>query len=904
MVNKLALLAVLAFIFLFSTQGAASAGVVYSEPEGITIMAVSGSWYEMGYQVGAEKRFHPVILNGIKHITQKYGAEKFTDYYGKVKGILPVEITDQISGAAKGLSDSANIDYEAAFQTIVAWNFVFDVVNLPADHCSALAVSEGENKFLIHNTDQQYGGEGGASIIIYNPDENSGNAFVSYFGPQFIGVALGANKHGLTVVYNTTRQKGATFGMPVLFMSRIIMNKARSIDEAVNLCRDFLHSGAVFGHSAANFTIMDFAANRMARIEISSNRVEVEEGIEYKPGVKWVASTNHYVKMSELCPELPASSVARFESIVRLAEESESYDMPALAGIFSDHGADHCASENSICVHKTKENSKVETVLTHIFDADYNIYWSSGQPCSAIEHLGGMRRVNWMDILSGKNAEPSLIEFTTLERFVPEGYVPQIRDILIQSGRNAPELLRAIDYFHNDPVKQKAVCYLLMQAPYRCFRAIDKDKMEIEPVRDVERISSEILIDTIELGFAARDKYPWAKELPAEEFFKFVLAYRGTAEQLENWRRAFWEDPELRLIFESYIKPYEAASKRKKSEIFREMMWKVNCEWIGGKVQYAPRGLPDYAPSELLAAKTGRCTDLVNLQCAVLRTHGIAVTGTREIWWPDAASNHYWTTIYNPASNSWFDVDAAAVAPLSEGCFDGYKFTRHHAKVYRLVPGEENGNVSGYYRRHSQSADWAIENYLIDLPMIDVTAEYTKTAVINSTGFSSKEFVYLSVFNNGSWCPVAGSIADNSGWLSFNYAGCENVLYSFVTIETTGEGDEIVHPKARPFVLHDNGEMQYISGMAGDTHETVVEKLPPDTDITLLKWENMGWREAGSLRSDEDGRAVCRLSPEVLYIILGPADIPGEEAASGNDGFITRPFLLDNKNGEYIISYY
>ncbi|MBI5359141.1 MAG: hypothetical protein HZA48_01000 [Planctomycetes bacterium] len=904
MLKKPLILSALALIFTFFSFTAAFAGIVYSEPDGIDIMVVSGSWYEMGYQVGSEKKFHPIILNGIKHITQKYGAEKFTDYYEKVKSILPVEITDQIAGTAKGLSDSADIDYETAFQAIVAWNFVFDVVNLPAYHCSALAVSEGENKFLIHNTDQQYGGEGGASIIIYKPDENSGNAFVSYFGPQFIGVALGANKHGLSVVYNTTRQKGATFGMPVLFMTQIIMNKARNIDDAVKLCRDFLRSGATFGHSAANFTVMDFVSDKMARIEVSSNRIEVEEGIEHKPGGKWVASTNHYIKMSELCPELPASSVARFKSIMRLSEECESFDIPALAGIFSDHGIDHCASGNSICVHKTKENTKVQTVLTHIFDADYNIYWSSGQPCSAVERLGGMRRVNWMDILMGKNAEPGLIEFSTLKQFVPEGYVTQIRDILVQSGNNAPELLRAIDYFHSDSVKQKAVCYLIMQTPYRCFRAIDKDKMEIEPVRDVESITSEILIDTIELGFAARDKYPWAKEVPVEEFFRFVLAYRGTGEKLENWRRAFWEDPELKLILESYIKPYESASRSKKSEIFREMIWKVNSEWIGGKVRYAPRGLPDYSPAELLEVKTGRCTDLVNFQCAVLRAYGIAVTGTREVWWPDAASNHYWTTIYSPSSGKWFDVDAAAVSPFADGYFDGYKFTRRHGKVYRLAPGEENGCISGFYRRQSPVSDWAIENYLIDLPMLDVTSEYTKTAAVSSTGFAAKEFVYLSVFNNDGWCPIAGSIADNSGCLVFNNVGCEDVLYSFVTIETGADGEEVVHLRGRPFILHENGEMQYISGMPDVTHEAVVEKLAQDADLTLLMWKNTGWREAGNLRTDEAGRAVCNLSSGVLYIIMKQTDTAGENAPSGSAGFATRPFLLDNNNGEYIISYY
>src|SRR5690242_1473753 len=57
------------------------------------------------------------------------------------------------------------------------------------------------------------------------------------------------------------------------------------------------------------------------------------------------------------------------------------------------------------------------------------------------------------------------------------------------------------------------------------------------PARDRETLSTEFLMENLNLAIEARSKFPWARALPEERFFNDVLPYAVLDETRESWRK-------------------------------------------------------------------------------------------------------------------------------------------------------------------------------------------------------------------------------------------------------------------------------------------------------------------------------------------------------------------------------
>ena len=369
-------------------------------------------------------------------------------------------------------------------------------------------------------------------------------------------------------------------------------------------------------------------------------------------------------------------------------------------------------------------------------------------------------------------------EDTAVLKLAPAEYRAKVEHAFSQAGTNKTELVNAL---MSAPEEYRpGIAFLISQTGYRYFLpSMDKK------ILDAATISAEFLTAHIKLGYEARRIWPWVKDIDDDTFQRFVLSYRTTTEKLIDWRTYFWNHSELRPLMDEYAKRFsQAQTKEDKNQIFREMIHKINTEWVGKNVPYAPRGMPDMNPLEAINAKTGRCTDQTNTLIAILRTFGIAATGVRAVWWPEHNDNHTWTAVYNPVAKEWLDVDSGQGGTASDP--DYFRKFIHHkekksAKIYWVAPGEETGPIfTGLQLKGNEGYPPSIEKYLIAKPMKDMTERYNNVIDLNCSDLPADTLIWLAIQNSGMWKPVAGARSTPDGQVTFSKVGCE-VRYRLMT---------------------------------------------------------------------------------------------------------------------------
>jgi hypothetical protein len=465
----------------------------------------------------------------------------------------------------------------------------------------------------------------------------------------------------------------------------------------------------------------------------------------------------------------------------------------------------------------------------------------------------------------------------------PEELRMRLREVLLDAGPARAGIMEALRSL--GPDKARLAFPILLQMPRRGFLKALEPAVEFQPDHTV--VTREILEDTVNLSLIARVGYPWAQDLSREDFETFVVPPRHGTERLTNWRRMFRQRPDLLEAAGRFAREYrKAQGPAEKSEVFRRLVHHLNSQWLPTKVKYAPRGMPDLAPEDLLAKGTGRCTDLTCMFVCVCRAYGIAATSVRAIWWPKGDGNHCWAAVLDPVTGEWYDVDSGLPGECTGEYFRGFRGKRDFAKVYRIVPGLERGPVAlAAEPQADERGDPFIEMYLRRLPMEDVTAEYGPVADADLPGFPPGALAYACVFNQGEWRPVAAARANDDGRAVFHDLGANDVLYLFAP---AGRGGRISPRKELPpFVARKDGKVKHLPrlGADGEPVQTVLKDpaIKGWPGARLLQWGGAGWIPCGD--PDVEGESVAvRLVPGTLYLLRNRPAIPGPA--------FTRPFAL------------
>lgn len=181
------------------------------------------------------------------------------------------------------------------------------------------------------------------------------------------------------------------------------------------------------------------------------------------------------------------------------------------------------------------------------------------------------------------------------------------------------------------------------------------------PEKDRQSLSLEFLRENLDLAFASRGRFPWAKTVPAELFHNDVLPYAVFDEARDPWRAQLLE------IAAPIVKDARSASEA--AQLLNRDLFKAI------KVQYhTGRKAPNQSARESIASGRASCTGLSILLVNACRAVGIPARAVGTPMWVNQRGNHTWVEIwdgswhftgageYDPEglNRAWFSKDAAA----------------------------------------------------------------------------------------------------------------------------------------------------------------------------------------------------------------------------------------------------
>ena len=133
------------------------------------------------------------------------------------------------------------------------------------------------------------------------------------------------------------------------------------------------------------------------------------------------------------------------------------------------------------------------------------------------------------------------------------------------AGDNRGELEKVLEHYGQEPEKLEAARFLIRNMPHwyayegwqldsvrqmLALRKLDKESIKkwkqvsfysLPKVYDAQVITSNYLIENIDLAFKVWKKYPWNRSLDFDDFCEFILPYRIDNEPLSSWRKLYYE---------------------------------------------------------------------------------------------------------------------------------------------------------------------------------------------------------------------------------------------------------------------------------------------------------------------------------------------------------------------------
>jgi hypothetical protein len=298
----------------------------FEDQNGIKILYVKGSPYEMGYQHGrmlADKI--DLMVNRTLLATAAYVAAQTNSNLGraeemlligqkKAEPFLPEELREEMVGIADGVRDAGG---KATLHQILLWNTNYDQwciychphywkcddndSGAPSPSGSLLPTPAGGGCSSFCAWDEWAGGDGKMifgknednfnmpeqldcrMMVVADPDEGFGHVFMTY--PGMVGLDGGVNEDGFEMMTQlSSMQHESMDGCGIAVFTRLLLAHASTVDDAVRIFRDHPRCAGIAYHVA------DAKARRAAVVETSSKRVCVRHPMD---DVKAIWQTNH-----------------------------------------------------------------------------------------------------------------------------------------------------------------------------------------------------------------------------------------------------------------------------------------------------------------------------------------------------------------------------------------------------------------------------------------------------------------------------------------------------------------------------------------------------------------------------------------------------------------------------------
>lgn len=203
------------------------------------------------------------------------------------------------------------------------------------------------------------------------------------------------------------------------------------------------------------------------------------------------------------------------------------------------------------------------------------------------------------------------------------------------------------------------------------------------PPGDRATLSSDFLMENLDLALAAREKFPWGKDVPERLFLNDVLPYASLDEPRDPWRSDF-----LRMGSE-IVRDCKTATDAAQA-LNRELFNKLGVHYNTGRKRN------NQSPAESIEQGKATCTGLAIILADACRAVGVParIAGVPE--WAQKNGNHTWVEIWdgdwfftgadeydrNGLNRAWFNRDAAITVrsknPLNQVYATSWRCTGVH----------------------------------------------------------------------------------------------------------------------------------------------------------------------------------------------------------------------------------
>jgi hypothetical protein len=323
------------------------------------------------------------------------------------------------------------------------------------------------------------------------------------------------------------------------------------------------------------------------------------------------------------------------------------------------------------------------------------------------------------------------------------------------------------------------------------------------PVRkeDIEHITSEYLINNIDLAFQAWNDKPWGKYISFDTFCEEILPYRIGTEPLENWREkvlASFADINNSLKDDSTITAVEACGK------VNDVLPRFRLD----------KDFSNMSFTQLMATTRGMCDSQAALAAFVMRGLGIPVTIDFTPQWRNHPTGHSWNSVCDSAGQH---ISFMGTETNPHGSHQGN--TLQKAKAYRKT-----------YKHHKVvEPDEVHTPPLFQDNLFDISSEHNNMASAAIPVKYHPEIppgsVFLALFYDFEWRLTGHGEADPDS-LRFQHAG-KDILY--LPIYYTN-GNQT--PAGDPFYIDTDGKTHILSPDSPDSL-MAFGSITPGNDLSL-----------------------------------------------------------------------
>lgn len=435
------------------------------------------------------------------------------------------------------------------------------------------------------------------------------------------------------------------------------------------------------------------------------------------------------------------------------------------------------------------------------------------------------------------------------------------------AGENRRELEKVLEYYSDDSLKYRAACFLIENMPrWYAYDGWQLDTLEVlmrkdregilskdekmrwnsfdyhalNKVYDSKVITSEYLIENINLAFQEWQKRPWNKSLSFDDFCDLILPYRIGNERLSNWR-SLYNSYYGSLLDSVYTGSDVLVACKCINDELNRQSYKYSVEW---KV---PHNRADY----LFETRIGYCREVSDLIQYAMRSCGIPVAADFMPYSPDYRYSHEWNVVRD-TTGRYIQFGFDGLDPVRDKVADD---GRRKGKVFRYCYALQNERE--ILRKHS---GWNIGG-TEGLYWKDVTSEYFghNRAVVNVFA-AGKPPIGLSVFSTNGWQIIGEGICKSSGKAIF-----DNIEPTIIYVPASQING--VKPAGYPFMLDSQGHVEEFVPDTVNLEKVILKrKMALIPRVAAWGYSQIGARIEGDTDTDfKNPRLIAEIKDTMDY---------------------------------------